>query len=139
MRENNLDITSLKNAVEALRKSIDVYKENCNRDIDLSESLRSGVIQNFEVAYELSWKFMKRWLEINISPGIIMGVTRKEFYRIAAENLLITDVEKWRDFHEGRNRTSHIYDGIVAEDILRTAFDFLPYVRNFLSWLEQKI
>ncbi|MDR0632206.1 MAG: nucleotidyltransferase substrate binding protein [Holosporaceae bacterium] len=139
MIENKLDITSLKNAIEALRKSIDVYKKNCTEDIDLSESLRSGVIQNFEVAYELSWKFMKRWLEINISPDIILGVTRKEFYRIAAENSLITDVEKWWDFHKVRNRTSHTYDGIVAEDILKTAFEFLPHAKDFVSRMERPV
>jgi nucleotidyltransferase substrate binding protein (TIGR01987 family) len=134
-----LDITALKNAVTALRKSINVYKENHDKDIDLSDALRSGVIQNFEVVYELSWKFMKRWLEINVSPDIVLGVTRKEFYRIAAENLLIADVTKWWDFHEARNKTSHIYDCMLAVDVLDTAMEFLPYANDFLGSLEQKI
>ena len=28
----------------------------------LQMTLKAGVIQNFEVAYELCWKFIKRWL-----------------------------------------------------------------------------
>jgi nucleotidyltransferase substrate binding protein (TIGR01987 family) len=139
MSEDKLDITSLKNAVQALRKSIDVYEKNSDADIDLSDTLRSGVIQNFEVAYELSWKFIKRWLEINISADIVTGVTRKEFYRIAYENLLIPDVEAWWNFHEGRNKTSHIYDGIVADDVLDTAMKFLPYANDFITRLEQRL
>jgi nucleotidyltransferase substrate binding protein (TIGR01987 family) len=125
--------------VEVLRKSIAVYNKNRNDDIDLLDTLRSGVIQNFEVSYELSWKFMKRWLEKNIMPDIVTGVTRKEFYRIAAENILISDVEIWWTFHEGRNKTSHIYDGIVAEDVLDTAMKFLSYVNDFISRLEQRL
>jgi nucleotidyltransferase substrate binding protein (TIGR01987 family) len=139
MSEDKLDITSLKNAVQALRKSIDVYEKNRDADVDLSNTLRSGVIQNFEVAYELSWKFMRRWLEANISSDIVMGVTRKEFYRIAAENLLIPDVEIWWNFHEGRNKTSHTYDSIVADDVLDTAMKFLPYANDFITRLEQRL
>jgi nucleotidyltransferase substrate binding protein (TIGR01987 family) len=139
MTHDKLDISSLKNAVQALQTSIDVYKKNCDADMDLADTLRSGVIQNFEVAYELSWKFMKRWLETNISPDIVMGVTRKEFYRIAVENLLIGEVELWWSFHEGRNKTSHIYDGIVAGDVLDIAIQFLPHANDFVAKLEQRL
>ncbi|MDR3338183.1 MAG: nucleotidyltransferase substrate binding protein [Treponema sp.] len=139
MTNGKLDITSLKNAVQALQKSIDVYEKNGDDDIDLSDTLRSGVIQNFEVAYELSWKFMKRWLEMNISADIVSGVSRKEFYRIAAENLLISDVEEWWSFHEGRNKTSYTYDSITAEDVLETALKFSPYSKDFISRLEQRL
>jgi nucleotidyltransferase substrate binding protein (TIGR01987 family) len=139
MSEDKLDITSLKNAIRVLGKSIDVYEKNRDGDTDLLDTLRSGVIQNFEVAYELSWKFMRRWLETNISSDIVMGVNRKEFYRVAAENLLIPDVETWWVFHEGRNKTSHTYDGAVAEDILETALKFLPCARDFIIRLEQRL
>jgi nucleotidyltransferase substrate binding protein (TIGR01987 family) len=139
MSEDKLDITSLKNAVHALRTGIEVYEKNRSGDTDLLDTLRSGVIQNFEVAYELSWKFMRRWLEANISSDIVIGVNRKEFYRVAAENLLISDVETWWNFHEGRNKTSHTYDGAVAEDILETAMKFLPHANDFITRLEQRL
>jgi hypothetical protein len=32
MSKDKLDITSLKSAVQALRKSIDVYEKNCDTD-----------------------------------------------------------------------------------------------------------
>ncbi|MDR2830590.1 MAG: nucleotidyltransferase substrate binding protein [Methanobrevibacter sp.] len=134
-----LDITSLINAVNALKDSILTYNKYNSQDEILKYSLRSGVIQNFEVAYELSWKFMKRWLEINISPDIVTGVTRKEFYRIAQQNLLISNVKMWWIFHEARNNTSHIYDEDVADETLNTAFDFLQYGEDFIKILKERI
>lgn len=80
----------------------------------LQMTLKAG-IQNFEVAYELCWKFIKRWLEHNVSPNAVAGVSRRELFRYAAENLLIRDVDQWMDFHAARNKTSHIYDQAVAE------------------------
>jgi nucleotidyltransferase substrate binding protein (TIGR01987 family) len=138
MNESKLDMSSLKNAVNALQKSIAAYDKFGADNNELFETLRSGVIQNYEVAYELCWKFMKRWLEQNIRPDIAMGISRKEFFRIAAENCLITDVEKWWDFHDSRNKTSHIYDGAVADDVFAAAKAFLPYAENLLLSLEQR-
>ena len=134
-----LDITSLIDAVNALSDSIMAYEKYSSQNEVLKLSLRSGVIQNFEVAYELSWKFMKRWLEINISPDIVVGLTRREFYRIAKQNLLISDVKMWWIFHEARNNTSHIYNEDVADETLNMAFDFLTFAEDFINVLKRRI
>jgi len=134
-----LDITSLISAINALNNSINAYEEYGSQNEALKHSIRLGVIQNFEVAYELSWKFMKRWLEINISPDIVDGVTRREFYRIAKQNLLISDVNMWWIFHEARNNTSHIYNEDVADETLNTAFDFLKFAEDFTNVLKERI
>ena len=62
-------------------------------DRDLQEAVRAGVIQNFEIAYEQSWKMMKRWLEDSVGATYVDGVTRRELFRLAAEHRLITDVD----------------------------------------------
>jgi nucleotidyltransferase substrate binding protein (TIGR01987 family) len=142
MEQKILDFSSLKNAIAALERVMKVFRKNsdvnkADFDIDVYEGLRSGVIQNFEVAYELSWKSMKRWLETNVSPDIADGLTRHEFYRKAAENKLIDDVEAWWDFHDARNSTSHVYDGVMAEDVADTAARFLPQAKELLVRLEK--
>ena len=79
-------------------------------------TIQSGVVQNFEDAYEQCWKFMKRWLEMNISPDIADGISRRELFRISAENRLIDDVGTWLDFHQAHNLTASIFNSGNAEE-----------------------
>src|SRR3954471_15820241 len=97
-----LVLNSLKKAVESLEKAVTVYSAAADRAQLEKDVLRAGVIQNFEFTYELSWKFMKRWLEENVS-ATVDGMTRKELFRLAAENKLIEDVEAWFRYHRSRN------------------------------------
>ena len=136
-----LDLTALQSAVEALENAAEVLqKKQTEPDVPAGELevIRAGVIQSFEFTYELCWKFMKRWLEENYGAVYVDGVPRRELFRLAAENLLLTDVDRWMDFHRARNRTSHIYDRTVAETVLQEALAFLPAARDFRRRLEER-
>lgn len=136
-----LELSSLKNAVHSLGKALQIInskivQENVSSDeIDL---LRAGVIQNFEFTYELSWKFMKRWIENNVAAEIVDGVTRKELFRIAIENRLISDIDEWMEFHRARNISAHTYDDKTAEVVYRVAVKFLDYAKALLQGLESR-
>ncbi len=135
-----LNYTSLEKAIVALEKGIEIYnKKNIEvQDEEEIEIIKSGIIQNFEVAYEISWKLMKKWLSENIGTTAVDGISRKELFRIAAQNKLIDDIEKWFVFHEARNLTSHDYDGIKAEDVFIEALAFPQYSRKLEERLEEK-
>jgi nucleotidyltransferase substrate binding protein (TIGR01987 family) len=138
--ERLLDVTPLKKAVKALEKCVAVYGANAiNGDYDMRDALRSGVIKNFEIAYESCWKYMKKWLEMNIEPNVASGVPRREFYRIARENGLIQDVREWWEFHRSRNETVHIYDEVVAEDVFEVSQRFVAAANRFIADLEGMI
>lgn len=129
-----LELTSLSKAIEALERSLRVAKEQGGgSDADLIETLRAGVVQNFEVAYEQVWKMMKRWLEVNVGALEVDGVARRQLFRLCHENRLIDDVETWMAFHKSRNETSHIYDAKTAEDVFKVAGEFLPYAKDVLA------
>lgn len=119
-----LNYSSLQKAIVALEKGITIYQKKKEQYVleDEMEIIKSGIIQNFEICYEISWKLMKKWLEENIGRTEVDGISRKELFRIASQNKLIDDIEKWFVFHEARNMTSHDYDGIKAEEVFRNCY-----------------
>ncbi|MCD6136538.1 nucleotidyltransferase substrate binding protein [Candidatus Bipolaricaulota bacterium] len=135
-----LDLSSLQKAVMSLERALNVAAPDRLKEMtaDQQEVIRAGVIQNFELAYELCWKFMKRWLETNLSPMIADGVTRRELFRLAVENRLIDDVEQWMIYHDARNQTAHIYDLEIAQEVYETARGFVRDARKLLQALESR-
>jgi len=135
-----LDIELLQNVVTALDKSINAYNANalCVDD-DIRDTMLSGVIKNFEIAYDMCWKYMKRWLEMNISPDIVEHVTRREFYRIAWENGLILNVRDWWGFHDSRNKSARVYSEMILEEVFNVAVKFITVAKEFTADLEAKI
>lgn len=134
----SLDLSSLEKALSSLEISIDVYfqfeqKQKNENTENILNVLKAGVFQKFKITYEQCWKFMKRWIEENDSPNIVDGVTRRELFRISAENKLILDVETWMSFHKSRNLTSHTYDKKNAEESFNISVAFLKEASNFLT------
>jgi nucleotidyltransferase substrate binding protein (TIGR01987 family) len=136
-----LELNSLKSAVTALDEVVATSSDGSfmiGLDRVARNAIKSGVIQHFEFTYELCWKFMKRWLEVNISATAADGVTRRELFRLAAEQRLITDVEQWMRYHDARNLTSHTYEPTIAEEVYQTAHGFAVDARLLLDALESR-
>ena len=129
-----LDITPLVRSITVLQESVEDNVRNGSQFSTLQqETFRSGIIQNFEIAYELCWKTMKRWIDENVSPDVLFGAPRIELFRRAAENGLIDSVENWMIFHQARNSTSHIYSAAVAAEVYAAAVRFVPEAETFLQ------
>lgn len=134
-----LKLGSLKKSIEALEKSLGVIHSEAQMghlSIEVQETLKAGVIQTFEVAYEQAWKMMKRWIENNVGQTQVDGVSRRELFRLSAESRLIEDVDLWMLFHQARNETSHTYDGDLVEDVLEVSGQFLVEVKKLLLQME---
>lgn len=136
-----LDLTSFKKSIDALDKLlVEVTKDEIFDALKpvIQDGLKSGVIQNFEVTYELSWKFIKRWLENNIGNSFVDGVSRRELFRLASESLLISDIDKWMIYHKARNESSHTYDAITADEVFEIAKEFIHDAKRLIKILEEK-
>ena len=136
---NKLDFTSFEKAVTRLDESLKVVAEFQSTDSSpLLRTLISGVVQHFEFTYELSWKFIKRWLGENLGKSQVDGLSRLELFRLAAEYQLIDSVESWMLFHRARNETSHTYNENIADEVFNIAEQFLPESIKLLSALKSK-
>lgn len=136
-----LDLSSLRKAMESLEKALNVANDEMfisRLNDDQKETVRAGVIQNFEFTYELCWKFMRRWLEVNLGTTYVAGVSRRQLFRLSAEHRLIDDVDRWMEYHDARNETSHTYDESTAEDVFETAQTFLDHAKALLKALEAR-
>jgi nucleotidyltransferase substrate binding protein (TIGR01987 family) len=108
------------------------------QDEVIRRGLQAGLIQNFEFTYELCWKAIKRWLENNVNPEAVDGVTRRELFRLAVENRLIEDVEEWMVYHAARNQTAHLYDSALAEETISLMADFFRAAQRLLNNLKAR-
>ena len=136
-----LDLSSLRKAIESLEKTLKVAENKelaDSLDDDAKDAIRAGGIQNFEFTYELCWKFMRRWLGINVGSTYVDGVTRRELFRLSAENRLISDVDQWMEYHDARNETAYTYNEDTADDVFETSRIFLADAKKLLEALKER-
>lgn len=111
---------------------LEKYTEN-----ELKNELeRAGVIQFFEVSFELSWKVMKDYLE---AEGLIVKSPR-ETIKTAVQIELIENGQDWLDGLMMRNSTVHLYDEEAAEkaitEILST---YIPIMKQLHDKLQKEV
>ncbi len=101
--ERRLD---LDNAIKSLKAGL--MQEADDLRID-------GVLQRFEFTFELAWKCMKDYLEIQ---GIISNIgSPREIIQLAYKHNIIEEGEKWIEMMLSRNNLSHMYDKNVSRNI----------------------
>lgn len=136
-----LDLSSFKKALNSLKAALGVAcsdEQMAKMSVDAKDTIRAGVIQNFEFTYELCWKFLKRWLGNNLGSAYIDGVNRRELFRLAVEHHLINDVTRWMEYHDKRNETSHAYDQATAEEVFQSAILFVKDAEQLYLNLEKR-
>lgn len=133
-----LDITSLTKACKALASALDLYDKSAgSTGKEQLLLLRDGVVQRFEFTFELSWKMIKRYIEM-YSLEKADDLNNKDLFRVGFEQGLIKDPERWFHYLKMRNETSHIYDDAKAADVFASAKEFLPDAEYLLKRLEEK-
>ncbi len=136
-----LDLSPLQSAIGALERALSVTGDAQRWqqfDAETQEALKAGVIQTFEVAYEQSWKMMRRWLAANPLAGDVDGVPMRQLYRLAAKTGLVDDIDRWMDFHAARNQTSHTYNRAIAQTVFALAPAFALHAQAMLAQLKTR-
>ena len=133
-----IDLTSFSDAINSLRSAIEAYSNTSLPDGSVEkETMRDGVIQRFEYTFELSWKMLKRYLQMY---GLERSdtLTAKELFRIGCEQGMLDKVEAWFDYHLARNKTSHTYNRVIAEGVYEVARLFVNDAQFLLDRLKEK-
>ncbi len=127
---DNLDTTSFEKAINSLNSIINRYQKD-NFDIDI----RDAVIQRFEYTYSLAVKMMTRYINM-VSPSEQTDMTFNEIIRKANRlGILKNDLDKWTEYRQRRNMTSHTYDEAVANNVVSIVEDFKEEAEYLLEKL----
>ena len=131
-----IDLTPAEKALKSLSGAIDsaLDEEFMGRLTDIQQNtIRAGVIQNFEFSYELCWKMLRRILIELEGSEEITQLSRKDLFRLAAQKGLMADPEKWFIYHRARNETSHTYNEAKANEVFNIACDFISSANKLMS------
>jgi len=102
--------------------------------------VRDSLIKRFEFTYELAYKMLRRQLSLDVtSPERVAAMTFGESVREGwARGLLKEELATWKQFRESRNRTSHTYDEVSAQEVCAVIPRFLAEAKFLLSQLEKR-
>jgi nucleotidyltransferase substrate binding protein (TIGR01987 family) len=129
-----LDLTSLEKALAALDRAL---ARSAKAPSD--EELRDACIQRFEFTFELSWKMLKRRLEMDLPDAAeVDTMSYRTLIRMGAERGLIADPTTWFIYRDKRNLTTHTYDAAKANDIAAILPRFAADARLLLEALRKK-
>jgi nucleotidyltransferase substrate binding protein (TIGR01987 family) len=131
-KELNISISELVKAQASLKVGVQLLKKSVeNKDIEeIRLAFRDACIQRFEYTMEFSWKLSMKVL------GSLTAAT-KPAIREMARNNLIDNPEKWMQFLESRNETSHAYDEEIAIKVYQQIELFIPEVDKLIIALDK--
>lgn len=135
-----LDLTSFEKAIEQLQISLNYYNSDlAKKDHGIALQFRSACIHGFEYTYEISWKMLKRYLEMTSpNPQDFDKMSFPELIRSGNEkDLLLSNVEKWKMYREARGTTSHSYNEKKAVEVFEVISPFLEEAKFLLSKIKE--
>lgn len=130
---DNLNLTSLTKAVASFHRALDAFE----KDTD-NEFVRDSCIQRFEYCYDLSTKMIKRHLSnISENPSAINEMSFQQLIREAyTKGIINNSWDKWSEYRDDRNATSHGYDEERAKVVAASVIHFYGEVAYLLERLQ---
>ncbi len=129
-----IDLTPFENAIKTLDEIIIRYDKEY-----YDNAIRDAVIQRFEYTYSLAIKMIVRFLQ-NQATDLPDTLTFNETIRKANQmGLLLTNLEKWTDYRQKRNMTSHTYEETIANTVVSVVKDFQKDAHFLLKTLKEHL
>jgi len=132
---NNLKDIRWKERFEHFEKSYKLLEKYINQEIK-TELEKAGIIQFFEMTFELSWKLLKDYLE---AIGYVVKSPR-DAIKQAFQIELIDDGHIWMDALLNRNITTHTYNEELAEKMLKEIDKlYFPQFKKLYNKLKKEL
>ena len=110
-------------------------EEAVSRANELDDLAKEGLIQRYEITFELSWKLLKDYLE---AEGFIVNSPRSAI-KTAVEQNIITNGETWMEMLYSRNLTTHTYDEAMFNETFDAVInDYFELIRSLYEYFAEK-
>ena len=97
---------------------------------------KAGLIQFFEISFELSWKLLKDYLE---EQGFKDIRSPKDSIKTAYEIGLINNGHTWLEALNDRNLTFHTYDEVLADKVtMEIIQNYYPLLNHLFKKLNSE-
>lgn len=133
-------LKSLEKGIKLFYKYEDIlHEKNTNENKEIFESMRDSLIQRFEYSIDILSKIIKTYLEeiekIPLSINSPRGIIRE-----AVNARLLTENEgnKCMKIIEARNKTSHTYHEIMAEEIAQQIPEFYELMQKIADRMQKR-
>lgn len=118
-------------AFNRLSRAIEIVRITPDDDL-----LQSGLGQTYEYTFELAWKTLKDYLEME---GFLLRSPR-ETIRQGFQSGYITNAEDWLQALADRNLTVHIYDDEIIARVLKDIYErYFFILREFYNNFKTRI
>lgn len=132
---DNLKDIRWKQRFENFEKSYKLLEKYSQQEIK-TDLERAGIIQFFEMTFELAWKVLKDYLE---SQGYIVKSPR-ETIKQAFQIGLIDSGHIWIDALSNRNLTTHTYDEVLANKMVKEIIElYYPELKKMHNNLYKEL
>ena len=133
--KNKIDVTFLKRCILALDLAYTSLQKYSSDEIEY-EIYRSAIIKEFEIILEQSGKLLKKCLKpyFHTSKAVDKLYFKDIFREAGTHGLLnIEEVERWCEYRDNRNHTSHDYGESLANDTLPLIKQFIKDARKLAN------
>lgn len=135
-----MDVSFLNRCIDTLEKAYGKLKETNKEEIDY-DLYRSACIKEFEIILEQSGKLLKKALVPYFhSAKAVQSLYFKDVFRQATNKgfLDLESCERWMQYRDNRNQTSHDYGEAFAEQTLVLFPQFIKDARSLSETIQEK-
>lgn len=107
---------------------------------EIQDTVRAGVVKNFEFVYELGTKTMRRYVQMEAEvPDEVAQWGFRDVLRHVADRGLIDVVETWFGYRTMRSITAQAYEPEKARAVCEAAPALLRDARALLAQLARRV
>jgi nucleotidyltransferase substrate binding protein (TIGR01987 family) len=145
MEKINEKISEFLKALKTLEEGVELFykyenildKKLTDENEQLFKSMRDSLIQRFEYCTDFFWKVTKVFLE---SEGVSLSINYPKFIlREAVKARILSEVEgdECMNMVDSRNKTSHTYHEILAEEIAHKIPQYYTLMQTIVDRMQE--